>query len=402
MGKKGGNNKQNSKKTTSTRKKLNLNENLIMLLGVILFSVLLIILSKSIFKGGFLPDKYNGNMKYYNAVVTEVLNEDLTKDPYLEDVEVGFQKVLVKISAKPYSGSTHEIENPISRLYNLKVKEGTKVIVGVIEKNDTTQMTLYSYDRSNMLYLLIAIFVLSVVAIAGVKGIKSLVALFFTLICCVYLMVPLMLRGVNPILAGILMSVLSITVTLVLVSGFNKKTLTAILGTVFGVIISGIVAYIFGSLTTLSGLNMSEAESLMYIAEDTGLKIRGIMFTGILVATLGAVMDISMSIASSLFEIHSVNNKISFNELFKSSMNIGKDTIGTMTNTLILAFAGGSLSILILVFSANMPFNKMINLDLLGIEIIQGLAGSIGVVLAVPITAFIGCYLCKNEIKLKK
>ena len=83
-------------------------------------------------------------------------------------------------------------------------------------------------------------------------------------------------------------------------------------------------------------------------------------------------------------------------------MNIGKDTIGTMTNTLILAFAGGSLSILILVFSANMPFNKLINLDLLGIEIIQGLSGSIGIVLAVPITAFIGCYLCKNELKFKK
>ena len=147
---------------------------------------------------------------------------------------------------------------------------------------------------------------------------------------------------------------------------------------------------------------MSEAESLAYIAEDTGLKIKGIMFTGILVATLGAVMDIAMSIASSIFEIHKVNDKINFNELFKSAMNIGKDTIGTMTNTLILAFAGGSLSILILVFSANMPFNKLINLDLLGIEIIQGLSGSIGIVLAVPITAFIGCYLCKNELKFKK
>ncbi|WP_291651199.1 YibE/F family protein [Clostridium sp.] len=397
MGKKGG----KSKKRQGFVKAKS-NENLILLLGVIFFSIILIIISKSIFSSGFLPDKYNGNMKYYNAVVTEVLSEDLTKDPYIEDVEVGFQKILVKISSKPYSGNTFEIENPISRLYNLKVKEGTKVIVGVIEKDGSTQMNLYSYDRSNMIYLLIAVFILSVVVIGGFKGVKSLVALIFTLICCVYLMVPLMLRGVDPILSGILMSILSITVTLILVSGFNKKTLTAILGTVSGVIIAGLIAYVFGSLTNLSGLNMSEAESLAYIAEDTGLKLKGIMFTGILVATLGAVMDIAMSIASSIFEIHKVNDKISFNDLFKSAMNIGKDTIGTMTNTLILAFAGGSLSILILVFSANMPFNKLINLDLLGIEIIQGLSGSIGIVLAVPITAFIGCYLCKNELKLKK
>ncbi|WP_195430542.1 YibE/F family protein [Clostridium sp. D46t1_190503_E9] len=400
MGKKGGKNKKNNKRQNFVKAKFN--ENLTLLLGVIFFSVILIIVSKSIFRSGFLPDKYNGQMKYYNAVVTEILSEDLTKDPYIEDVEVGFQKIVVKISSKPYSGNTFEIENPISRLYNLKVKEGTKVIVGVIEKDGSTQMNLYSYDRSNMIYLLISVFILSVVIIGGFKGLKSLVALIFTLICCIYLMVPLMLGGINPILSGILMSILSITVTLILVSGFNKKTLTAILGTVSGVIIAGLIAYIFGSLTKLSGLNMSEAESLAYIAEDTGLKLKGIMFTGILVATLGAVMDIAMSIASSIFEIHKVNDKISFNELFKSAMNIGKDTIGTMTNTLILAFAGGSLSILILVFSANMPFNKLINLDLLGIEIIQGLSGSIGIVLAVPITAFIGCYLCKNELKFKK
>lgn len=400
MGKKGKGNKKSNKRQNFIKSRFN--ENTILLLGVIIFSIILIIISKSIFSSGFLPDKYNGNMKYYNAIVTDVLSEDLTKDPYLEDVEVGFQKIKVKISAKPYSGNTFEIDNPISRLYNLKVKEGTKVIVGVIEKDGSTQMNLYSYDRSNMIYLLVAVFILSVVVIGGFKGVKSLVALIFTLICCVYLMVPLMLRGMNPILSGILMSILSITVTLILVSGFNKKTLTAILGTVSGVVIAGLIAYIFGSLTKLSGLNMSEAESLAYIAEDTGLKLKGIMFTGILVATLGAVMDIAMSIASSIFEINKVNDKISFNELFKSAMNIGKDTIGTMTNTLILAFAGGSLSILILVFSANMPFNKLINLDLLGIEIIQGLSGSIGIVLAVPITAFIGCYLCKNELKLKK
>lgn len=394
-------------KTKNIKKKKNIfkyikNKEFALVIGVIIFTILLIVVSKSIFKGGFLPDKYNKDMKYYNAVVTEILSNDLSKDPYLEDVEVGSQKILVKIDFKEFSEEKYVIENPISRLYNIKVEEGSKVIVGVLEKDGQLQMNLYSYDRSNMIYLLIVIFIASIVLIGGFKGIKSLVALFFTLVCCVYLMVPLMLRGLNPILAGILMSILSITVTLILVSGFNKKTLTAILGTVSGVIISGLIAYTFGLLTNLSGLNMSEAESLSYIAEDTSLKIRGIMFTGILVASLGAVMDIAMSIASSIFEIHKVNSGITFPNLFKSAMNIGKDTIGTMTNTLILAFVGGALGTLILIFSANMPFNKMINLDLLGIEIIQGLSGSIGIILSVPITAFIGCYLCKNNIKLRK
>ena len=197
-------------------------------------------------------------------------------------------------------------------------------------------------------------------------------------------------------IAGILMAVLSITVTLLLVSGVNRKTITAILGTVSGVVIAGIIAYLFGELSNLSGITMSDSESLMYIAEDTGLKIKGLMFTGILVGSLGAVMDVAMSISSSIFEINNVNNKVSFKELLKRAMNIGKDIIGTMTNTLILAFAGGSLSILILIYSSSMPYNKLINLDVLGIEVVQGLAGSIGIVLAVPITALIGCYLCKK------
>ena len=191
------------------------------------------------------------------------------------------------------------------------------------------------------------------------------------------------------------MAILSITVTLLLVSGINKKTVTAIFGTVSGVVIAGIIAYVFGKLSHLSGITMEDAESLMYIAEDTGLKITGLMFTGILVASLGAVMDVAMSISSSIFEMNIINQEVTFKELFKSAMNIGKDIIGTMTNTLILAFAGGSLSLLILIYSSSMPYNKLINLDVLGTEVIQGLAGSIGIVLAVPITALIGCYLCK-------
>lgn len=366
------------------------------IVGVIVASIILIILSKLIFAGGFLPDKYNKGMGYYKASVIEILEENLQDDQYLEGVQVGSQTILVEVEDGPFKGKVYEIGNPISRLYNLKVNEGSKVIVGCYDRNGENVVTLFSYDRSNVLYVLIGLFALIVVVIGGVKGVKSLVALVFTLVSCVYLMLPLMLKGVNPILAGIIMAILSISVTLLLVSGKNMKTLTAILGTVSGVVIAGIVAYVFGELAHLSGLTMDNAESLMYIAEDTGLKIRGLMFTGILVASLGAVMDVAMSISSAIFEIHSVNNRVSMSELFRSAMNIGKDIIGTMTNTLILAFAGGSLSVLILIYSSNMTYNKLINLDVLGIEVIQGLAGSIGIVLAVPITAAIGSYLCKK------
>ncbi|MDU2290243.1 YibE/F family protein [uncultured Clostridium sp.] len=375
----------------------NLKKNIIPIVGVVICSLILISLSKFIFKGGFLADKYNKGMEYYKGEVVEVLEENLQEDEFLENVQVGFQTVLVQLKDGPLKGQEYEIGNPVSRLYNIKVKEGTKVIVGCYESNGENVFTIFSYNRSNIIYILVAIFALIVIIIGGVKGVKSLVSLIFTLVCCVYLMLPLLLKGVSPIIAGILMAILSITVTLLLVSGMNKKTFTAILGTVSGVVIAGIIAYVFGKLSYLSGITMEDAESLMYIAEDTGLKITGLMFTGILVASLGAVMDVAMSISSSIFEINSINDKVTFKELFKSAMNIGKDIIGTMTNTLILAFAGGSLSVLILIYSSSMPYNKMINLDVLGTEVIQGLAGSIGIVLAVPITALIGCYLCKSN-----
>lgn len=375
----------------------NLKKNIVPIIGVIVCSLILVGLSKFIFKGGFLADKYNKGMEYYKGEVVEVLEENLQEDEFLENVQVGFQTVLVELKDGPLKGQEYEIGNPVSRLYNIKVKEGTKVIVGCYESNGENVFTIFSYNRSNVIYILIAIFALIVIIIGGVKGVKSLVSLIFTLVCCVYLMLPLLLKGVSPIIAGILMAILSITVTLLLVSGINKKTVTAILGTTAGVIIAGVIAYIFGHLSNLSGITMEDAESLMYIAEDTGLKIKGLMFTGILVASLGAVMDVAMSISSSIFEMNTINENVTFKELFKSAMNIGKDIIGTMTNTLILAFAGGSLSVLILIYSSSMPYNKMINLDVLGTEVIQGLAGSIGIVLAVPITALIGCYLCKSN-----
>ena len=257
-------------------------KNIIPILGVIICSILLIIISKSIFVGGFLPDKYNKETKYYKGVVTEIIEEDLQKDKHLEELEVGFQTIRVRIKDSDLKGHEFEIKNPISRLYNIKVNKNSKIIVGCYENNGETIATLFSHDRSDMIYILLILFSIIVIIVGGLKGIRSLVALIFTLVCCVYLMLPLMLNGVNPILAGIIMAILSTSVTLLLVSEINKKTLAAILGTTMGVVVAGITAYIFGNLTNLSGITMEDAESLMYIAEDSGLKIKGLMFTGIL------------------------------------------------------------------------------------------------------------------------
>ena len=378
--------------------KKEMKRNIFAIVSVLIISIAIIMVSKSIFPDGFIEDRYGKGAEFYNGVITEIIEEDLNKDPILDGVEIGYQKVVAKVTEGQYKDNTYEIKNNISRLYNYKVEEGTKVVLILYKQNNGNMIwDVYGYDRSSMIYVLAGIFIIVVIIIGGVQGIKSLVSLMFTLVTVIFLMLPLMFRGVEPMLAAVVSATLSIIVTLSLVSGINKKTVTAIIGTISGVVISGIIAYIFGELTHSSGMTMNDTESLIYIAEGTNLKVKGIMFAGILIASLGAVMDVAMSISSSLFEIYEVNKNIKQIDLFKSSMNIGKDIIGTMTNTLILAFAGGSITTLILIFAANMPYNKFINLEVLAIEIIQGLAGSIGIVLSVPITAVVGSYLCRKK-----
>lgn len=364
----------------------------------VLLGIIIIASSKLIFKGGVKPDKLNNEVTYLKAQVTKVTKEQLEEDKYIEDMQLGYQQVVLKLMEGPHKGEEFQVENNVSRLYNTVVKEGSKVLVGIHETNGIIDnVYIYCIQRSIGLFVLIALFFVIVLLIGGVKGAKSLIALIFTLVCIVYLMIPLMLRGVSPIISGLIIAILSSTVTLILVSGINKKTEVAILGTLTGIIMAGLLAYIFGAATNLSGININDAESIMYLAETSKLKVKGIMFAGILIASLGAVMDVAISIASSMFEIKSINNKFNKIQLFKSGMNVGKDSIGTMTNTLILAFTGGSLSTLILLYSAKMSFSRIINLDFLGIEIIQGLACTIGVILTVPATILFSIYLYKGK-----
>jgi uncharacterized membrane protein len=375
-------------------------KDIIVLSVTVILGILIILSSKFIFTNGFLLDKLSAGVEYYEGEVVNVIKENLQDDKYIEDIELGYQQVSVKILDGPYVENEYEITNNVSRLYNTVVKKGDKVIVAMyFMDNQLNDVSISSFKRTTSLYVMVILFLLVILLVGGFKGLKSIISLLFTMVCVIFLMVPLMLRGVSPIISAIIIAVISTTITLGLVSGANKKSLSAIIGTLIGVLIAGILAYIFGESTNLSGVNLSEVESIMYIAETTNLKIKGIMFAGILISALGAVMDVAMSISSSIFEISSIDKSMSIKALFKSGMNIGRDIIGTMSNTLILAFAGGAINVLILLYSSNMTANRLLNLDILGTELIQGLAGTIGIILTVPATAIISAYLCKKKLR---
>ena len=257
-----------------------------------------------------------------------------------------------------------------------------------------------SYARDKVLYILIFLFIFVLIVVGRIKGLMALISLVITGLLIAFFMLPLMFKGYSPILLAVITASIVIFTSLILIGGgFNKKSFSAIIGTSAGVIIAGTISFISGKMAHLTGITGEASEQLIYIVSDFPINIRGIMFAGIIISSLGAVMDVGMSIASVVFEIHKKAPGLSKIELFKSGMNVGKDIMGTMANTLILAFTGASLSIMILLMAYNMPYFRAINLNTVSTEIIQGLSGSIGLVLTVPITSFISALFIENKQK---
>ncbi|WIV12090.1 YibE/F family protein [Proteiniborus sp. MB09-C3] len=348
-----------------------------------------------------LTSKKEHHFDFEKAEVISINEENLEEDAVIPDLMLGYQQIKIKILTGKYIGEEFNIKNPMSRTYNVHTKIGSKIIVSIEEQGEQVKsISVFNYKKEYVSYILVALFFLVLLIFGGMKGLKSFISLVFTGVLIIFFMIPLFFKGYSPILLTIITVAITTIVTIVMVDGLNKKTISAIAGTILGVIIAGIISYIGSNMAHLSGLTTNEAEELMYVAGIKDLKVRGLMFSAILIAALGAIMDVAMSIASSTFEIHKTNPNISFKNLMASGLNIGKDVMGTMSNTLILAFIGSSLNIIILLMAYEMPYTQLMNLDLIVTEVVQSISGSIGIILTVPITALISTYLAlKANIK---
>lgn len=315
------------------------------------------------------------------------------------------QNVTIRIDSGKFKGDVKEIENVLSdhAYYDIIVEEGQKVSLMIEEYPDGGYNVYISdYYRIDSIVYLLGAFILLVVAIGRVKGIKSLISLGVTVSAVLFVMLPLILRGVNPILVSVITAVLVTVVTIFLVAGINHKSISAIAGTSIGVIAAGVISYVVGNQANLSGLSAEEATMLMYIPQGIQFNYRHLLFAGIIMGALGAAMDVGISIASAIDEIHKANPRLSSRRLFRSGMNVGKDVMGTMVNTLILAYTGTSIPMLLLFMAYETELSKVFNLDVIATEIVRSLSGSIGLILTIPITAMIASYYAKDKILAKK
>lgn len=323
---------------------------------------------------------------YEKAVVTKITSDTLSPDPDCPYIDIGKQYLEIKITTGENKGKIVSTINFVGRTDNKPVKVGTKLVISSYD--DFISTIIVNYNREVSIYILLFIFIFVVLFLGKLKGAKSLFSLVFTMICIFFVFIPLIIRGINPIASSIIIVILSTMVTMISLNGVTKKTFVASLSCILCTIIAGLIAYIFGKFNNISTFNTAEVQDLLFVSTKTSLKVKDLLFAGILISSLGAIMDTTMSITSSIFEIKDVNNNLSKSQLFISGMNIGKDIMGTMTNTLILAFTGSSINILIIYFMYCMPYIQLINIDLIVLEIVQGLSGGIAVILSIPITAF--------------
>lgn len=333
------------------------------------------------------PGDYQDGIVYEKARVIEIEQEDMGPDPDYDYIQIGKQWLKLEILTGEFAGRSTTAINYVQRVNNKPADVGTEMVISSFDGFVTT--SIVNYSRENYLYLLVAVFLAVVLFFGRKKGLKSIASLAFTILCVLFLFIPMIIKGVEPILAAVVVVVLSTAVTLLSLNGFCKKTVIAAVSCSLCTMFAGVIAYVTGAISHISTLNESEAELLLFISDSTALRVKDLLFAGILIAALGAVMDTAMSIASSLTEMKSIDPTLTRKQLWRSGMNVGKDIMGTMTNTLILAFTGSSLNILLVYYMYSLPYIALINLDLLVVEIIRGLSGSIAVILAIPVTTLI-------------
>ena len=250
-----------------------------------------------------------------------------------------------------------------------------------------------NYMRIHYIAILSAVFLFLIVLFGRTRGFNAIVSLGLTCAAMFWVFVPAILSGHNIYITTFVICVYIIISSLLISIGFNKKAFAAILGCLGGVFLSGLLMIFMDDVLNLTGFADEEASFLLMQTHFSISDLRSITFAGVTIGAVGAIMDVAMSISSSLWEICNVDKKFNSVKLFRSGLNIGKDILGTMLNTLILAYIGSSISFILLVNLQATSMMALLNAEIVIIEILRSLIGSFGMFLTIPLTAAICSWL---------
>ncbi|MCL2573039.1 MAG: YibE/F family protein [Defluviitaleaceae bacterium] len=379
-----------------------INFNRLFYIGILLFSVAFLfignrIASQNMFEPEFEP------MPVYSAVVIEITERDEEQldfgwGYYVTSLRIFFDAQITsgELLDEIVHAEFHEIS--MMELPLKEVEEGDKVLLIYHEHIGT--FFFMDYVRINYIWILGGIFFVLIVIFGRKKGFNSIIALGFVCMAIFVVFIPAILSGMNIYIMAAIICAYSIVATLLIVIGPNKKATSAMLGCLGGVVFAGILMMSMDSIMHLTGLVDSEARSLLNIPLENSINIRAIIFAGVIIGSTGAIMDVAMSISSSLWELRQADIASDFRSLFRSGIEIGKDILGTMLNTLILAYIGSSLSVILLLTANATSFVDLFNREMIIVEFLRALVGSFGMFLTIPLTAAIcGWLYMRNEHK---
>lgn len=363
----------------------------------IIFAILLVVVGNKRTN----PSGDQGSYTCYElAKVESVISEDLKKEELFENNYVGSQDLMITIKTGEFKGMLMTAQNFLGALYGTRVKEGDSLVTTLyVENGNVESITVYEIDRSVPILIILAIFVAVTILIGRKKGLRSLLGLVFTVVTYIGILVPLLMSGAPSIITTLLICLYVAFVSYLFLEGVTRKTICAMLGTSLGLLFAIGFGLLAQSLVKVDGMRIGDyVDALLQLKQGgTPLELKGLLIDGMIVASLGAIMDVAMSIASSIQELVTVNPELTAKDIWKSGMNIGQDMIGTMTNTLILAFIGSSFVLVLYISSLNIPIHELLSSNLVATELVHGIASSVGVIVSVPLTVLISMFAYKKR-----
>ena len=340
-------------------------------------------------------------IEFEKARVTKVVTDGLETDDIADGASVGSQELEVVIGSGRYKGETMTVYNYIGPLSGVALEEGDGVTVTIKTHGDGSHSaTVYEFNRIPILAGFLILFFAVTLLVGGRTGLKSLIGLVFTVICLFTVLIPLLLKGAPTVITTFVICAYIALVCFTILGGVHRKTVSAFLGTLSGTFLAMVFGMAAQYLGKIDGLRLEDAEPLLQMKRAGAvIGLRGLLTAGIIISALGAVMDVAMSISSALEEVHAADPSMSRKDLFRSGMNIGRDMAGTMTNTLILAFLGSEFTLIIFLYARELTFYHLFSTAFVALETISGLSASIGLILAIPLTALISSALIKRNSK---
>ena len=398
---------QNAMNKTETKPKLKSNKaNIIALAAAaaVFLGALLFIYGKGAPWEGHQATGMEGEyVEFEKAKVIEVLSESMEPDEAAEGAYKGSQELSVIVKSGRYKGENMVVNNFFGPLSGVPVSAGDSVTLTVKTRAGEHSATVYEYNRIPTVAVFLVLFFIVIILVGRMKGLKSLLGLVFTIICLFVILIPLLLKGAPTILSTFVVCAYIAFVSFTILGGVHRKTVSAFLGTVSGALFAMLFGLAVQYFAKIDGLRLEDSEPLLQLKYiGASIRLKGLLTAGIIISALGAVMDVSMSISSALEEVHAANPALSRKELFTSGMNIGRDMVGTMTNTLILALLGSEFTLIIFLYTRGLTFYHLFSTSFVTLETISGISSSIGMILAIPLTALISAELITRKSAAKR